>query len=92
VALLASEAYGTHHIAGGGACSWAELAAETFRRAGSACQVVPVATSEMPRPALRPAYSALASERPETPRLRRWQEGLAAYLGARARRPDEVSA
>lgn len=91
VALLATDDHGIHHVAGAGACSWAELAAETLRRAGVDCRVVPIASAEMTRPATRPAFSALASERPGTPRLRPWQDGLAAYLGARARR-DEVHA
>ncbi len=86
VALVATDDHGIHHVAGGGACSWAELAAETFALAGVDCRVVPVASSEMDRPAPRPAFSALASERAATPRLRPWQEGLQAYLGARSRR------
>ena len=91
VALLGTEDHGIHHVAGGGACSWAELAAETFACAGVGCRVVPITTAEMGRPAPRPAFSALASERVGTPRLRLWQEGLEAYLGARSRR-DEVPA
>jgi len=91
VALLGTEDHGIHHVAGGGACSWAELAAETFARAGVGCRVVPITTVEMDRPAPRPAFSALASERVGAPRLRLWQEGLEAYLGARSRR-DEVPA
>jgi dTDP-4-dehydrorhamnose reductase len=47
---------------------------------------VAITTAEMARPAPRPAFSALASERAATPRLRPWQEGLQAYLGARSRR------
>ena len=86
VALVATDDHGLHHVAGGGACSWAALAAETFALAGVDCRVVPVASSEMDRPAPRPAFSALASERAATPRLRPWQEGLHAYLGTRSRR------
>lgn len=84
--LIATEDHGVHHVAGEGACSWAELAAETFARAGVDCRVVPITTAEMDRPAPRPAFSALASERATTPRLRPWQEGLQAYLGARTER------
>ncbi len=85
VALLATESYGVHHLAGAGACSWAELAAETYRGSEVGCRVVPITTAEMPRPAPRPPFSALATERADTPRPRPWQEGLAAYLAARAR-------
>ena len=86
VELLATDEHGLHHMAGGGACSWADLAEQTFRRAEVDCRVVRIASTEMPRPARRPAFSALASERAATPRLRPWEEGLAGYLAARAAR------
>lgn len=86
VRLVATEDYGIHHVAGGGACSWAQLAGETFRRAEVGCRVTAITTAEMDRPAPRPAYSALASERRDTPRLRPWPEGLAAYLASRTER------
>jgi dTDP-4-dehydrorhamnose reductase len=91
VALLATDDHGVHHVAGGGASSWAQLAAETFRQAEVECAVIPIPTSEMARPAPRPAFSALASERAGTPRLRPWQEGLAAYLAARAARAQAAA-
>jgi dTDP-4-dehydrorhamnose reductase len=85
VDLAAETTEGIHHVAGGGApCSWYELTVEAFRQAGVECRVVPCTTAEMPRPAPRPAFSALATERPETPTLPPWSAGLAAYLAARA--------
>ena len=55
--------------------------------AGLDCHVQPVPTSEMPRPATRPAYSVLGTERAaEVPRLASWQEGLAEYMAARVSR------
>jgi dTDP-4-dehydrorhamnose reductase len=86
VRLVATPDYGLHHVAGGGACSWAELAAETFRHAEVDCRVTAITTAEMARPAVRPAYSALETERPETPRLRPWPEGVADYLASRSER------
>ncbi len=86
-ALLAlareEEVQGILHVAGGGQCTWYDLAAETFRQAGIACRVLPCTTAEMPRPAPRPAFSALASERDDAPQLPSWQEGLATYLAQR---------
>jgi dTDP-4-dehydrorhamnose reductase len=78
--LAAGDAQGVFHVAGAGRCSWNELAAEAFRQAGVACRMLPCTTADMPRPAPRPAFSALASERPETPVLPPWQEGVAKYL------------
>jgi len=80
----AVSAEGVVHVAGGGApVSWNGFATEIFRQAGVDCRVLPCTTAEMPRPAPRPAFSALASERPETPRLLDWREGLSDYLAQR---------
>ena len=86
VRLVATDDYGLHHVAAGGVCSWAELAAEIFRQAAVDCRLTAIHTAEMDRPARRPAYSALETERPETPRLRPWPDGLASYLASRADR------
>ena len=67
---------GLYHIAGGGYCSWCELAREVVTLAGLRVPVEPISTAEAGRPALRPAFSALASERP-IPRLPRWEDGVA---------------
>ena len=74
---------GIHHIAGTGSCSWNELAVETFAQAGIDCRVLPATSEAMARPAPRPAYSVLASERPDALALPPWQEGVRAYLRAR---------
>jgi dTDP-4-dehydrorhamnose reductase len=37
---------------------------------------VPITTAELRRPAVRPAYSVLRSEKPDAPRLPHWREGL----------------
>jgi dTDP-4-dehydrorhamnose reductase len=74
---------GIHHIAGAGACSWNELAAEVFERAGIECRVRPATSEQFVRPAPRPAYSVLGSQRSDPLVLPRWQEGVAAYLATR---------
>jgi dTDP-4-dehydrorhamnose reductase len=71
---------GVLHVAGGGACSWQELAQAAFDESGADCVAQPVTTAEFPRPAPRPAWSVLASTRPEAPALPPWREGLVAYL------------
>lgn len=76
---------GLLHVAGGGSCSWFELAREIVVGAGVTCEVKPCRTDEMPRPATRPAYSVLRSERGgEAPALPRWRDGLAQYMALTA--------
>ncbi len=83
VELLDTSAFGVHHMAGWGECSWFDFATEIFKQAGMECRVM-AATSEMvKRKAPRPAHSSLISERERPIRLPRWQEGLAEYLKLR---------
>jgi dTDP-4-dehydrorhamnose reductase len=71
---------GVRHVAGGGHCSWYDLAAATFRATGADVELRRGRTADLDRPAPRPAYSVLRSERPGTPLLSPWREGLHAYL------------
>lgn len=84
VRLADTEAHGVHHLAGTGECSWYDFAAEIFSQAGVECRVLSCTTEELGRPAPRPAYSALASERPDAILLPEWEAGLAAYLEERS--------
>jgi dTDP-4-dehydrorhamnose reductase len=68
--------YGIWHVAADGECTWAEFAQAIFEEAKLECRVVPISTAELGRPAPRPAYSVLRSEKPEAPRLPHWREGL----------------
>jgi dTDP-4-dehydrorhamnose reductase len=81
--LAEGDARGVFHVTAAGTCSWYDLAAEAFARAGVACRAVPTTAADFPRPAPRPALSALRSTRPEAPVLAPWQEGLARHLDAR---------
>lgn len=74
---------GIHHVAGTGSCSWNELAIEVFDRAAIDCRVVPTTSAAFPRPAPRPAYSVLGTERRDPLVLPAWQEGVAGYLATR---------
>ena len=74
---------GIHHIAAAGSCSWNELAGEVFERARVDCRVLPATTADFPRPARRPAYSVLGTERTDPIVLAPWREGLADYLATR---------
>jgi dTDP-4-dehydrorhamnose reductase len=72
--------HGVWHIAAEGDCTWAEFAEAIFEEAGIDCRVRRISSSELGRPAPRPANSVLRSERPNAPRLPHWREGLSACL------------
>jgi len=73
---------GIFHGAGSGSCSWYELALEAYDAAGVACRVLPTTAEQFARPAPRPAYSVLGSEREHPITLPPWQEGVRAHLSA----------
>jgi dTDP-4-dehydrorhamnose reductase len=81
MALLAeSEEYGVHHVTASGSCSWFEFAQEIFDQAGLGTRVMAARTSMLDRPAPRPAYSVLESERRRPVVLPHWREALAEYM------------
>jgi len=67
--------HGIWHVAAAGECTWAEFAQAIFEEAKLECRVVPITTAELGRPAPRPAYSVLRSEK-GAPELPHWREGL----------------
>ena len=71
---------GVWHVAAEGECTWAEFARAIFEEAGVDCRVREITTEELGRPAPRPAYSVLRSERDGAPSLPHWREGLRACL------------
>lgn len=78
-----SGARGIVHYQNRPAVSWYEFALEIARRLGSAAEIRPATTAQVPRPAPRPRYSVLAVERFERLAGRPvedWREGLAAHL------------
>jgi len=70
---------GVWHVAASGDCTWAEFAEAIFEEAGVECNVRRITSDELARPAPRPAYSVLRSER-GAPELPHWREGLCACL------------
>ena len=82
VKLVLSEApAGIYHGTNGGQATWFEFAQEIFRLAGvDVSRVVPVSTSEFPRPAKRPSYSVLSHDRwreTDVAEMRDWKAALA---------------
>ena len=84
IGLLERDVAGLVHLAGSGRVSWNGFAVEVFRQAGVDCRVGEATTAEMARPAPRPAWSVLESERDDILPLPPWQDGVAGYLAARA--------
>ena len=77
---LLERPHGVWHLAAAGECTWAEFARAVFEEAGLACRVRPISTAQLGRPAPRPQYSVLRSEREGAPELPHWREGLRACL------------
>jgi dTDP-4-dehydrorhamnose reductase len=72
---------GITHVAAAGRCSWFEFARGIVEATGIACEVKPCTTEEFPRPAPRPAFSVLCTERgDEVPRLPGWEQGLSEFI------------
>ena len=68
--------FGLYHVAPDGDCTWADFAEAIFEDAGLDCRVRRISAPEWGAAAPRPAYSVLRSEKPETPRLPHWRDGL----------------
>jgi dTDP-4-dehydrorhamnose reductase len=73
---------GCWHLAAEGDCTWADFAEAVFSEADINCKVRRVSTEELGRPAPRPAYGVLRSERAGAPTLPHWREGLHACMAA----------
>ncbi len=78
--LVGSADFGLHHLAGAGEASWFELSCALFRCLCLDVPIEPVTTEAFPRPAPRPRYSVLETQRRPARRLPAWQGGLAEYV------------
>jgi len=86
LALVKAGARGIYHAAGRGECTRYEWAGEALRLAGKGTKLLPATTDEFPRPAVRPAHSALNCEkltRDTGYRFCPWHRALADYIGSR---------
>ncbi len=83
VRLIEGVEFGIHHMAAAGQCSWYEFAREIFEQARVECQVLSATTEMLGRPARRPAFSALTSQREHAITLPPWRDGIAGYLAQR---------
>jgi dTDP-4-dehydrorhamnose reductase len=83
--LCRKGARGILHVNNAGDCTWFEFAREIVKDAGLPCEVRPVSSQQMARPAPRPAYSVLApaSLRQYGIAMPTWQDALRRYLAER---------
>jgi dTDP-4-dehydrorhamnose reductase len=81
--LIEGIEYGIHHMAAAGQCSWYEFAREIFEQAKTDTKVLSGTTEMLGRPAARPAFSVMQSQREHAIRLPSWNDGLAGYLAQR---------
>jgi dTDP-4-dehydrorhamnose reductase len=84
--VLSDAPTGNYHGTNGGQATWFELAQEIFKLAGAdVSRVMPVSSSEYPRPAKRPAYSVLGHDawaNTTLPVMRDWKIALAEAMPA----------
>ncbi|MDD6133976.1 MAG: dTDP-4-dehydrorhamnose reductase [Selenomonadaceae bacterium] len=81
--MVQSDKYGIYHATNEGVCSWAELAAETFRLAGKDVKVTPVPSSAYPTKAVRPKNSRMSKaclDKAGFKRLPKWQDAVKRYI------------
>lgn len=83
--LLETQRYGLYHAVNEGAVSWYDFAVEAARQAGLPTRIEPIGGADWKAPALRPRYSALATERLREAGIAMpsWREGIASFLRVR---------
>ena len=85
IKLCRQDARGIVHVTNTGECTWFEFAREIVKKAGLKTEVRPVSTTQMARPAPRPAYSVLSPARLHAYRIEMpvWRDALQRYLTER---------
>jgi dTDP-4-dehydrorhamnose reductase len=61
--LMELDSRGIYHVCNRGKATWFDLAKKAIEIVGLGTQVIPVSTSEFPRPAKRPPYSILSTKK-----------------------------
>jgi dTDP-4-dehydrorhamnose reductase len=84
--LMDSGERGTFHVTNSGECTWHDLAVAACEDAGIRAEVGRLSTAELARPARRPAYSVLDTERytlAAGAAMPGWRDALRRYLAAK---------
>ena len=91
IRLAMQDARGVVHYADADECSWFDFACAIAEELHADVTVKPVTSEEFPRPARRPAYSVLSTERYERitgVKPESWREGLGEYLERRTQNAE----
>lgn len=81
--IVQTDAYGTYHCTGSGACSWYDFACEIVKLSNIPCVVSPCKTGEFPTKAKRPAYSVLNNTKTENltgEKMPFWKDSLTKFI------------
>ncbi len=70
--------FGIYHLTNSGVCSWYDFAKRIFEIRKMGVKVLPVTTTEFPRPAKRPSYSILLNSKISP--MRSWEDAVELYL------------
>jgi dTDP-4-dehydrorhamnose reductase len=76
--LMEAGAEGVYHASGGGACNWMEYGREILRLAGLDRKITPVTFESLGKPALRPDYTVLSTDKLKAAGfvMRDWREAV----------------
>jgi len=69
-----------HAVGGGGPITWFQFAKEIVRLVGAGCEVVPIGSDRLKRPARRPELGWLRNDIVPNEVIRDWKESLSLYL------------
>ncbi|MFV1950725.1 MAG: dTDP-4-dehydrorhamnose reductase [Nitrospinota bacterium] len=93
--LIDLKARGVINVANSGSCSWYDFADKIIELSGiNGVILTPVSSRQSDRPARRPYYSVLDCSRLRELTghlMRKWEEALAEYLGARSNQSIQIS-
>ncbi len=81
--LLKKNARGVFHITNRGTCSWHQFAVQIIKESGFEIKVIPITSDMLQRPAQRPSYSVLSSQKftnTTGKAMQPWQLALQDYL------------
>src|ERR1700693_2200419 len=83
IGLIGKRKAGTYHLVNSGSCTWFDFASEIIKSAGLDTKILPCTSAEYPRPAKRPAYAVLSTEKAARilgGPLPDWQAALKIYM------------